>query len=109
TIIEESIKDLVEIIITLSEIYEMETIKRPKDLEVTVTFDDSVAEDKMGDLQYWTQLVTNGMASKKRAITTLLGLTEDEALEELLLIAEESRQMQPEAIDFFGLGNNEKT
>jgi A118 family predicted phage portal protein len=101
TMIEEGIKDLVEIILDLAEEYEL--FNRPEDYEVTVTFDDSVAEDKMGDLQYWTQLVSNDLASKKRAIIALLGLTEDEAEDELIRIAEEQRRTTPEAIDFFGL------
>lgn len=106
--VQEGLKELVEIILDLAEIYEL--FSRPEgEYEVTVSFDDSVAEDKMGDLQYWTQLVTNDLASRKRAIGVLLGLTEDEIEEEIRLIAEERQLTTPENIDFFGLNSNEET
>lgn len=106
TMIEEGIKELVEIILDLAEMYEL--FFRPgKPYEVTVAFDDSVAEDKMGDLQYWSQLVRDEMASRKRAIKALLSLTDEEAEEELQAIAEENQQVLPENIDFFGMNNSQ--
>lgn len=100
-IIEEGLKELVEIIVDLAEAYKL--FSRPaKEFETTVTFDDSIAEDKLGDLNYWTQLVSNKLTTKKRAIMKVLGLTEDEATQELLEIAEEDKQGTPEMIDFFG-------
>lgn len=106
TIIEEGLKELIEIIADLAELYKV--FSRPSKYEASVTFDDSVAEDKMGDLNYWIQLVTNQMASKKRAIAKVLGLTEEEAEKELLEIAEENKIGTPEMIDFFGMDKNEE-
>lgn len=106
-IIEEGIIEMIDIIVDLAVLYKL--FSKPDKYEVTVMFDDSIAEDKMGDLNYWTQLVTNKLSTKKRAIMKVLGLTEEEAVKELLEIAEEDKQGTPEMIDFFGMGSNEKT
>lgn len=104
-IIEEGLIEVVEIIVALAELYNI--FPSPaKDYETTVTFDDSVAEDKMGDLQYWIQLVTNELSSKKRAIMELRGLTEEEAAEELMAIAEENQQGTASDVDWFGMNSN---
>lgn len=105
TIIEEGIKDMIEIIIDLSVLYKI--FEKPSKHEIKVTFDDSIAEDKMGDLNYWLQLVSSDLATKKRAMMKVLGLTDKEAEEELIAIAEENKRFTPEAIDFFGMNNNE--
>lgn len=106
TIIEEGIIELVEIIVALAELYSL--FSSPEKYETSVTFDDSVAEDKLGDLNYWIQLVSNELATKKRAIMKVLGLTEDEAEKELLAIREENLQGTPEMTDFFGMNKDEE-
>lgn len=106
TIIEEGIKEMVDFIVDLADLFKI--FPKPADYEVTVTFDDSVAEDKLGDLNYWVQLVSNELATKKRAIMKVLGLTEDEAEKELQDIAEERKQGTPEMIDFFGIDSKKK-
>lgn len=106
TIIEEGIIEMIDIIVDLAVLYNL--FSKPAKYEVSVMFDDSVAEDKMGDLSYWIQLVTNDMATKKRAIKTVLGLTDEEAEQELLEIAEEKKLGTPEMIDFFGMRSNEE-
>jgi A118 family predicted phage portal protein len=106
-IIEEGLIEMIDIIVDLAALYKIFP-KPSKKYEVSVTFDDSIAEDKTGDLNYWTQLVTNKLATRKRAIMSVLGLTEDEAEQELLAIAEEDKQGTPEMIDFFGMNRNEE-
>lgn len=107
TIIEEGIIELVEIIVILAELYDL--FPSPEKYKTSVTFDDSVAEDKMGDLQYWIQLVDNNLSTKKRAIMKVLGLTEDEAEKEIQAILEENQQASPEMVDFFGMNKDEET
>lgn len=109
-LIEEGIKSIIDLIVALSDLYDL-GINEPKDSkkrEVTVTFDDSVAEDKLGDLQYWIQLTSNNLVSKKRMLTTLLGLTDEEAEQELLLVAEENNMLASQGVDFFGMNTNEE-
>lgn len=102
-LIAEGIKGLVDLIIELARLYEFKDFTFIDEYDVRVTFDDSVAEDKNGDLQYWIQLVTNQLATKKRAIMKVLGLTEEEAEEEIQAIIEENKAVTPGDIDFFGM------
>lgn len=99
-LIAEGIKGIVDIIVELAELYDLfDTVGK---YDVKVTFDDSVAQDKMADLQYWIQLVNAGLATKERAIKKILGLTDEEAGEELAKILEENKEVMPADIDFFG-------
>jgi A118 family predicted phage portal protein len=101
-ILEAGITELVEVIVQLAELYKL--FNRPADgWEVTVTFDDSIAEDQNAEIAKQIQLVSNKLNSRKRAIMKLHGLTEKEA--DLLMqeIAEESQTATAEAIDFFGM------
>lgn len=105
-LIAEGIKGLVDLIVELAILGKV--FASVEDYDVRVTFDDSVAEDKMGDLQYWVQLVTSQLSTKKRAIMKVLGLTEEEAEEELIKIMEENKAVTPNDIDFFGMNRNEE-
>jgi A118 family predicted phage portal protein len=100
-IIEAAIQELVETIGQVAELYGFFSV--PDEYEVTVTFDDSVAQDKNADAQYWIQLVNSGLASKKRAIQRVLGLTEEEAEQMLQEIREEQQTVTAQAIDLFGM------
>ena len=105
-LIAEGIKGLVDLIVELAILGKV--FASVEDYDVRVTFDDSVAEDKLGDLQYWVQLVTNQLCTKKRAIMKVLGLTEEEAEEELIKIMEENKAITPNDIDFFGMNRGEE-
>lgn len=104
-IIGAGIKNVVETIIKLGEAFQL--FKAPNDYEITVTFDDSIAEDKTGNANYWINLVSNGLSSKKKAIMKVLGLSEDEAIQMLQEIQEENKTTTPEMIDFFGMNKGE--
>lgn len=106
TLIEAAIKELVEAIVQVAELYEV--FSAPAELyEVTVTFDDSIAEDKTANAYYWINLVTNGLTSKKRAIIRVLGVTEEEAVKILTEIKEENKTVTPEVPDLFGTGDEQ--
>lgn len=106
TIIEAGIVEMVDMIIDLSVLYEL--IDKPdKEHDVSVMFDDSIAEDKMGELNYWLQLVSAEMASRKLAMQRVLGLTEEAAEKELQAIAAEKQLDLPASIDFFGMNKEE--
>jgi A118 family predicted phage portal protein len=100
-VIEEAIKELVDVIGQVAELYGF--FSRPTEYEVTIQFDDSVAQDKTADAQYWIQLVTNGLASKKLAIQRIFGLSEEEAEAMLQEIREEQQTVTAQAIDLFGM------
>lgn len=93
-IIEAALKELIDSIIAMAELYGM--ISAPEKFEVTVTFDDSIAEDKGAEIDQQVKLVTNGLMSRKRAIMKILGVTEEEALEIIQEVVLEERQRSPD-------------
>ncbi|BBW97234.1 phage portal protein [Geobacillus icigianus] len=104
-IIEAAIQELVEVIGQVAELYGFFSV--PDKYEVTVTFDDSVAQDKNADAAYWIQLVNSGLASKIQALQRIHGITREEA--ELLLqeINQERQTMTAQALDMFNAGDGE--
>jgi A118 family predicted phage portal protein len=101
TVIEAGLQELIEVIVQVAELYGI--FSGPEEYEVTVTFDDSIAEDQTAEINKQIQLVTNGLTSKKKAIMKIHGLTEEEAERLLKEIREEQQTATAEAIDFFGM------
>lgn len=93
-IIEEALQELIDSIVAMGVLYGM--INAPEEYEVTVSFDDSIAEDKGAEINQQTQLVAAGMQSKKRAIMKVQGVTEEEAQQILQEIIEEERRQSPD-------------
>ncbi|CAI8882039.1 Portal protein [Bacillus sp. IT-79MI2] len=106
TIIEDGIRDLVDIIIEIASLYD--EFESTDDYEVTVTFDDSIAEDQTAEINKQILLVTNNLTSKKKAIMKIHGVSEEEAIQMLEEITEENRMALPENVDFFGLEGNQQ-
>jgi A118 family predicted phage portal protein len=75
---------------------------------VTVSFDDSVVEDKNAEIDQQIKLVSSGLNSKKRAIMKIHGVTEEEAMQILQEIQQENLQASPDLeelqseVSFFG-------
>ncbi|MCC2250071.1 phage portal protein [Virgibacillus sp. AGTR] len=102
TIIEAGIHELIESIVQIAEQYKIYTA--PENIEVTVAFDDSVAEDKNAEIAKQIQMINNKLNSRKRAIMKIHGLGETEAEELLAEINEENKTATAEEMDFFGTG-----
>ncbi|MGN4404579.1 phage portal protein, partial [Bacillus cereus group sp. MYBK6-1] len=106
TIIEDGIRDLVDIIIEIAALYdEFESTDK---YEVTVTFDDSIAEDQTAEINKQVTLVMNGLTTKKLAIMKIHGVSEEEAERMIKEILEENKIVIPENIDFFGMNNKQQ-
>ncbi|MBJ8031410.1 phage portal protein [Bacillus cereus group sp. N21] len=101
TIIEDGIRDLVDIIIDIAALYD--EFESTDTYEVTVTFDDSIAEDQTAEINKQITLVMNGLTTKKLAIMKIHGVSEEEAKKIVEEITEENRMALPENVDFFGL------
>jgi len=97
TIIEEGLKELIGSIVAMAQLYE--GLGSVDEYEVSVAFDDSIAEDAEGEIDNQTKLVLNGLQSKRRAIVKVLGVTEEEALEILEEIKEEEGKPSDEEIE----------
>jgi A118 family predicted phage portal protein len=106
TNVEAAIQELVEAIVEIADTFNV--FPRPADYEVTVAFDDSIAEDQSAEITKQIQLVTNGLNSKVRAIMKIHGMTEKEAEELLQVIREEQATATAETIDFFGVNKQKK-
>lgn len=104
-IIEAGIIDLIESILALADTYAI--FKGEKELEISVAFDDSIAEDKQAEINKQVQLVQSELQSKKRAIKKIFGVTDDEAMEIIAEIAEEQKQTAPEVDDSVLFGARE--
>lgn len=94
-IIEAGLIELIESILTLAELYGLHSANID-DLEISIAFDDSVAEDKNAEIDKQIKLVNAELISRKRAIMNVLGVTEEEALEILQEITEEQRMGAPD-------------
>ncbi|MFP3467608.1 phage portal protein, partial [Leifsonia sp. SIMBA_070] len=106
TIIEDGIRDLVDIITEVASLYD--EFESTDDYEVTVTFYDSIAEDQTAEINKQILLVTNNLTSKKKAIMKIHGVSEEEAIQMLEEITEENRTVLPENVDLFGLEGNQQ-
>ena len=99
-VIEQGINDLIDAIGIVAQLYGLHT--PPKEYDVTVTFDDSIAEDALGEINKQILLLTSGLQVKYRALMKIYGLTEDEAKTLAQEIKEESSIDQSDVIDFIG-------
>jgi A118 family predicted phage portal protein len=101
-LIEAGLQDLVECIVQLAKLYKL--FGTPSEgYEVTIAFDDSIAEDQSAEIAKQVQLVANKLTTRTKAIMKIHGYSEEEA--ELLVkqINEENQTATAEAIDFFGM------
>jgi A118 family predicted phage portal protein len=73
--------------------------------ETKVVFDDSILQDRQTNINEGVLLVTNGLMSKKKFLVDKLGYTEEEALQELQEIANESRV----SVSMYDLGEQQNT
>lgn len=93
-IIEDGIKELISIIGDLADLYNL--YSTPQDYEVSVKFDDSIAEDENAEIDKQIKLLTNRLTSQKRAIMKVHRVTEEEAEEIIREILAETRQASPD-------------
>jgi A118 family predicted phage portal protein len=106
TNVEAAIQELVDAIVEIADTFEV--FPRPADYEVSVAFDDSIAQDKDADINEQIKLLTNGLQLRKKALMKIHGLTEKEAEAMLKEIQEEQATATAATIDFFGVNNQKK-
>lgn len=106
TIIEEALRDLIAVILDVSELYEF--YSSPEEYDVSINFDDSIAEDRNTNADYWIKLLINGIISKQYAMQKVLKVTEEEAKDMLAEISDENKIVMPEAVDLFGMNSKQQ-
>jgi A118 family predicted phage portal protein len=75
------------------------------DPEITITFDDSIIQDKNTQRADAREDVDKGLMSKYRYLTEVVGMSDTDAAEELQRIRQES-SISAEATDFFALAGS---
>jgi A118 family predicted phage portal protein len=101
-IIEEGLKELITTICEVAELYGF--FDAPDDYEVAIDFDDSVAQDRDANANYYSKLVNSGLMPKVRAIMRIHDLPEEEARKWLQEINEENATATAAQVDMFGIG-----
>lgn len=108
-VIEAGLTELIDVIVQLAELYQL--FSGPdKDWEVTVAFDDSIADDKEAEINKQLKMVSGGLQSRKRAIMKIHGVSEEEAIQMLKDIIADQLGMDPSLLDeraektLFGVG-----
>src|SRR5690625_3503946 len=104
-IIESALIELVHVILTIAELYGIYSTN--EEIEVTVAFDDSIAEDKSAEIDKQIRLVQAELQSKNRAIMDIFGVTEDEAELIVAEIIEEQKLNAPDIDDTILFGDRE--
>lgn len=100
TLVEEGVKELIDAICQVAELYDV--FSAPDEYEVSIDFDDSVAEDRQANATYYSGLVSQGLMPKLRAIMRIFDLPEEEAKKWLEEIKAEQATVTPEMVDLFG-------
>lgn len=102
-IVEEGIKELITSIVEVAELYGIFSVN--EDYEVNIDFDDSIAEDRESNANYYLKLKNGGVISAKTALMRILDYTEEQADEELQRINEERKTRAPDIDDLLGSGD----
>lgn len=93
-VVEQGITDLIECIGVVAQLYDLYT--PPAKYDVTVQFDDSIAEDQNAEIDKQIKLIGSGLQLKLKAIMKIHGLTEEEAAKLLKDIKAEELLNAPE-------------
>ena len=81
-------------------------LKDVGEYEINVVFDDSILQDRQTNINEGIMLMNNGVMSKLTYMTKILGMTEEEAMQELERIRNES-SVNAQAVDNFFMGGEE--
>ncbi len=100
TLIEEGLKELITSIVEVAELYGI--FSAPAEYKVNIDFEDSIAEDRDSNADYYLKLKNGGLLSAKTALMRILDYTEEQAEEELRRIAEERQNRLADIDELYG-------
>ena len=108
TAIEQIIHGIIEVAMLYDVEYDGQSIKMlaGEDYEIKVNFDDSILQDRQTNINEGALLMSNGVMSKFTYMTKILGMTDEEAEQELARIKSE-QGVNAGAVDDFMLGGEE--
>lgn len=100
-VVEDKLKQLIAVIVQMADLYDIFPTPN-EEYEVSVQFDDSIAEDKDAETNREILLVKEKLSTRVKALMKIHGITEEEAIKLKKEIDEEAATAQQEALDFFG-------
>lgn len=101
-VIEDALKHLIRSIIELADAFDIENYT-DKEYEVSIQFDDSIAQDRTADSAFYLSMVSGKLMSQKKAMMLQFGYTEQEADDEIAQIKAETASFMSGEVDGFGL------
>lgn len=101
TYIEESLVELIHMIIDVAKLYNLYA-GNTEEYEVSINFDDSIAEDRQSNADYYSNLAAGGLYPKVRAMMKIHKCTEEEAQLMLKEIQKEREMGAPSDAELFG-------
>lgn len=90
TIVDESLKKLIRSILDLAAANDLFTTSA-EELEITINFDDSIAQDRDSNFNRYSMAVGQGLMPKVEAMMRIWDITEETAAEWLQMMAEQNR------------------
>ncbi|MGW6724146.1 phage portal protein [Streptomyces sp. NPDC054995] len=102
TVIEEGIINLITTICEIAKLYKVFTV--PPDYDVTVDFDDSIAEDRDANANFYLKLVNSGLMPRYMGLMHILKVPEEKARELIKEAKEEAATELPDVSEIGGGG-----
>ncbi|WP_307894056.1 phage portal protein [Bacillus swezeyi] len=102
TVIEEGIKNLIASICELAKLEKLFAV--PEEYDVTIDFDDSIAEDRDANANYYLKIMNNGLMPKYMALMRILKVPEDQAKRIIQEAKEEAATELPDVDQMYGDG-----
>lgn len=101
TLIEQGIKDLVKTILEVATLYDIYT--GSTEVDVSVDFDDSIAEDRQQNYNYYSTAVNDKLLPRIEAIQRIFKVTKKQAEDWVVEIDAEDNTLPAEMIDLLGV------
>jgi A118 family predicted phage portal protein len=99
--ISEGLVDLIQAIIQVADLYDV--FSADGEYDISLNFDDSIAEDRTTNSAYWLNLVNSGLISKGYALEKILKITEEQAAEMVKSMADEQKAVNALDVELFGM------
>lgn len=111
TLVEDGIKDLIISILDMANLYGL--FDGDRDVDVTVDFDDSIAEDRQSNYTFYASATADKLIPKKEAIMRIFKVTEEQAqkwIEEIRADDQAEAMVGiEESLDLIGIGATNQT
>lgn len=101
-VIEDALKHLIHVIVEMEKVFGEQDFTT-SEFEITVQFDDSIAQDRTADGAFYVSMVTSGLMSKMKAMMLQFGYSKEEAQKEIEQMQKENGSVEAEQVDEFGL------